>query len=55
MNEHTRRAFLGRGIQAAGLLGLTFRPTWARAGDTPGIGRADSEGGGFPAAPAATP
>jgi squalene-hopene/tetraprenyl-beta-curcumene cyclase len=31
MNEHSRRAFLGRGLQAAGLLGLTIRPSRGRA------------------------
>ncbi len=47
MNEHSRRAFLGRGLRAAGLLGLTIRPSWTRADEPVGSAELMGKAVGF--------
>ena len=47
MNEHSRREFLGRGLQAAGLVGLTFRPVCVRADETVGSAELVTKAVGF--------
>ena len=51
MNEHSRRAFLGRGLQAGGLVGLTFRPVRGRADEPGGSAELVTKAVEFPAAP----